>query len=300
MICIHHNKDMDGYTSGAVVKHRYPEAKLIGWDYKDDIPDFEQFRDEEVIMIDISFPIKKIVELASIAKKLTIIDHHISFAKDFYKEILNIDYHSTLMGVEHIGLGGKLEYVYYLGKAACEIGWKYLFPDKEVPHAVTLVGRYDTWRQNEGDWENETLPFKYYMYANCNSPETFPTELFKVTSKSKDIQVGVEIGKEIMAYQRRMDESIAKQNAFTATFHNLRALCLNYYPFSSETLRSIWNPDTHDIMVGFSYAGNGRWSVSLRSVGDKVDCSIIAKSRGGGGHKNAAGFEISSFEKIFE
>lgn len=51
MICIHHNKDMDGYTSGAVVKHRYPEAKLIGWDYKDDISDFEQFRDEEWLLV---------------------------------------------------------------------------------------------------------------------------------------------------------------------------------------------------------------------------------------------------------
>jgi len=142
MICIHHNKDMDGYTSGAVVKHRYPEAKLIGWDYKDDIPDFEQFRDEEVIMIDISFPIKKIVELASIAQKLTIIDHHISFAKDFYKEILKMEYINSLKGVNHTVLGGKLQYVYELGIAACEIGWKHLFPDKEVPYAVTLIERY--------------------------------------------------------------------------------------------------------------------------------------------------------------
>lgn len=300
MICIHHSKDMDGYTSGAVVKHRYPEAKLIGWDYKDDIPDFEQFRDEEVIMIDISFPIKKIVELSEIAKKLTIIDHHISFAREFYREILKMDYPDEVIGVQYLIPNSKLHYVYELGKAACEIGWKYLFPDKVVPYAVTLVGRYDTWREKEEDWENETLPFKYYMHGNCNSAETFPTELFKVTPDSKDIRFGIEIGKEIMGYQRRMDEAVARQNSFTAIFHNLRALCLNYYPFSSETLRSVWNPDKHDIMVGFSYAGNGRWSVSLRSVGDKVDCSIIAKARGGGGHKNAAGFEVSSFEKIFE
>lgn len=163
-----------------------------------------------------------------------------------------------------------------------------------------MIGRYDTWRNKEGDWENETLPFKYYMYSSCNSADSFPTDLFKVNPDSKDICFGIEIGKEVMSYQRTMDESIAKQNAFSANFHGLRALCLNYYPFSSETLRSIWNPDIYDIMVGFSYAGNGRWSVSLRSEGDKVDCSMIAKARGGGGHKNAAGFETSSFEKIFE
>lgn len=43
MIIIHHNKDMDGYASGAICKLRYWDAKLIGWDYKDPIPDFEQF-----------------------------------------------------------------------------------------------------------------------------------------------------------------------------------------------------------------------------------------------------------------
>lgn len=291
MICIHHNKDMDGYTSGAIVKHWNPDVKLIGWDYKDPIPDFEDFGGEDIIMIDISFPMDKMVELVKVANSVTWIDHHISARKDWESKL------EELPDLKKIG------YVYELGKAACEIGWKHFFPDKQIPFAVTLIGRYDTWRQDEGDWENITLPFKYHMYGICNSAETFPKSLLlEGALAASEINTGVLTGRAIMNYQHTMDESIATKNYFVMenVFGGLTALCLNYYPFSSETLKSIWDPELYDIMVGFVYVGHGKWSVSLRSVGDKVDCSVIAKARGGGGHKNAAGYEVSSFDKIFE
>lgn len=305
MICIHHNKDMDGYTSGAIVKYKYPDCTLIGWDYKDPLPDFEQFKGQDVIMIDISFPIAKLKELGKICNHLTVIDHHISFLKDFVTEFPTTAF-GTINSLVTKGWGILTEfnftYVYEANKAACEIGWEYLFPNEAVPYAVTLIGRYDTWRQNEGNWEEETLPFKYYMYGNCNSTESFPVWLFEKDLEEKFLTYeAVTSGREIMRYQETMDESIASKNYFVMedVFGGLTAICLNYYPFSSETLKSIWNPELYDIMVGFCYVGNNKWSVSLRSVGDKVDCSVIAKSKGGGGHRNAAGYETESFSKIF-
>ena len=52
-------------------------------------------------------------------------------------------------------------------------------------------------------------------------------------------------------------------------------------------------------MIGFGYNGNN-WGVSLRSVGDKVDVSQIARERGGGGHSQSAGFQVVTFEDIFK
>ena len=40
--------------------------------------------------------------------------------------------------------------------------------------------------------------------------------------------------------------------------------------------------------VFFKEAGNGHWRVSLRSKGE-IDVGRVARSFGGGGHKNAAG-----------
>lgn len=198
MIIIHHNKDMDGYSSGAICKLKYPEAKLIGWDYKDPIPDFEQFRGKEVIMIDITFPLEKLKDLGKLSNQLTVIDHHISFKRQYDEDLKAWD---------------KFLYIYKDGIAACEIGWKYLFPDKPVPYAITLIGRYDTWRQDEGDWQNETLPFKYYMYGQCNSAEKFPTHLLFLnehTIKESYVTKGIDI----MKYQEMMDEAATRSFSY--------------------------------------------------------------------------------------
>ena len=53
---------------------------------------------------------------------------------------------------------------------------------------------------------------------------------------------------------------------------------------------SIWNPEKYDAMLTFGYR-KGQWTVSLYSDRDDVDVSVIAKNRGGGGHKGASGFQ---------
>jgi len=89
-----------------------------------------------------------------------------------------------------------------------------------------------------------------------------------------------------------------ERSAFATTAYGLRALCLNTRAFSSNTMKSVYNPEKHDVMIGFEYAA-GKWTISLRSDKPDIDVSLIAKARGGGGHKAAAGFEVDSFEKIF-
>ena len=280
MTIIYHNKDMDGYCSGAICRLKYPDAKLIGWDYKDDIPDFKQFENDNVIMIDITFPIDKLIELGNITKELIVIDHHISFNKD----------------VTNIGLI-NFNYIYEPNIAACEIGWKYLFPGTKIPYGLILISRYDTWRQKEGDWLNETLPFKYYMYGQCNSVESFPKQILE-SEENSYIFKAIFTGRDIMKYQEMMDESATKTFSFETEAFGLKALCLNIPYFSSETLKSK-DLNKYDILIGINYTGN-KWVVSLRSIGDRANCSVIAKQRGGGGHKNAAGFIVERFENIFK
>ncbi len=307
MICIHHNKDLDGFTSGAIVKKKFPDCKLIGWDYKDPIPDFEQFRGEDVIMIDVSFPFPKLQEFGTICN-LTLIDHHVSLKKDV-DSWLNHDY-APIHTADMRSL--RFEYVYEASLAACEVGWKHYFPEEPVPLAVKLLGEYDTWREAETErWYNEILPFQFYMRTVCTCPEDFPMGLLDNTNWGTgwadkwefitgDAQTrrAIESGKMIVYYQEQQDMLACKRSAFERTFNGLRAICLNTRAFSTSTMKSVYDESKHDIMVGFEYTGR-IWTVSLRSTKPEVDCSAIAKSRGGGGHKSAAGFEAHSLEEIF-
>ena len=102
-----------------------------------------------------------------------------------------------------------------------------------------------------------------------------------------------------MEYERKIDESKTNSYAFEREAYGLRALCINTNFMSSETMITKFDNSKHDVMIGFAYNGNN-WGVSLRSVGDKVDVSQIARERFGGGHKNASGFQAVTFEDIFK
>lgn len=285
MICIHHNKDLDGFSSGAIVKLKFPDATLIGWDYAEPIPEIPS--GEDIVMIDISFPIEEVIALRQRSKSLTLIDHHISFKKEFDAALSHVPF-------ENHGIN----YVYKDGRAACEIGWEYFFPDIDTPYAITLLGEYDTWRnQDEKRWNNQILPFQYAMRISCTSPDTFPIELFD----NDDLLIGdtIDIGKAVLKYQEQGDMLACKRSAFEATISDKKAICLNARAFSSNTMQTVYDPEKHDLMLGFEFTGK-KWTVSLRSAKPDIDVSLIAKSRGGGGHKAAAGFECSSFEEIFK
>lgn len=278
-VIFYHNKDMDGYTSGFIMSLKYPNAKLIGWDYADPVPDFKPLEGKQVFLIDITFPLPALQILGSISK-LTVIDHHISFKKQVDALVDEVP---------------SFTYIFDNSKAACELGWKFCFPKLFIPEAIKLIGSYDVWRNTDLEkWNNVILPFKYYMYGTVNSPESFPRNF-----QYLHINECVKIGQQIMSYEDTMNESICKKNSFErSVYGGLNALCLNYFPFSSETAKSVFNPNKHDLMIGFAFNGT-KWTVSLRSIGN-TDVSAIAKSRGGGGHKNAAGFEVTNFEDIFK
>lgn len=70
----------------------------------------------------------------------------------------------------------------------------------------------------------------------------------------------------------------------------LRCICLNTPLFSSQSFDSVYDPEKHDLMVPFAELANGKWKVSLYSTKPEIDCGAIAKTFGGGGHKQAAGF----------
>ena len=293
---IYHSKDTDGHFSGAVLKYKYPDIELRGWDYRDEVPSFESMEGyDEIILIDITFPFDILQELGT-KTKLTVIDHHVSFKKQVDNH-LQIGHDVVTDELKSI----TFEYIYDDKLSACELGFKHYFG--YVPPIVELVGKYDTWRANgTNEWEETVLPMKYYLYGKVNKPEDVKNYWFDSVEElyhEDIIDDMLEIGKSIMEYERKMDESKTNSYAFERDVYGLRALCINTNFMSSETMMTKFDSSKHDIMIGFAYNGNN-WGVSLRSVGDKVDVSQIAKARFGGGHKNAAGFQAVTFEDIFK
>lgn len=281
MIGIYHNRDLDGFASGAIIKLKYPDAKMIGYDYGQAF-DLNAI-DDAVIMADVSLPMSDMVKIAKASGwRLTWIDHHISAIKDYE---------------QFVGNGETFcKAVLENGIAACEGTWKYLFQDKPMPLAVKLLGEYDTWRnQDKERWENEILPFQFGMRILCNSVETFPNNVFENTNLVLQL---INQGTTVLKYQSQVNELNCKKAAFEIEFNGLRAICLNGGGFNSDVFKSVYDESKHDIMMPFQFDGK-KWIISLYTTKDEIDCSMIAKSMGGGGYKKAAGFQIDDIKKIF-
>lgn len=286
MTIIYHSKDMDGWLSGAIALKARPDAKLIGWDYGQPIPNIDDR--EDLTMIDIVFPIQVLKEL--LAKKihdLVIIDHHISFNKEFFADgDLNIRW--------------NVLYIYDNTMSACELAWQYYFNTHLIPRGIKLTGAYDVWRnQDLKYWSDHVIPFHYYMDSTCHSPYSVPYQIFLPDYQTEDfIGRAMSIGESILEYQTIRDNNACTRACFEKKLWGYNVLCLNQGIISSDTMNSVYDPNKHDLMLGFQYNGNF-WNVSLRSLKSDIDISLVAKIHGGGGHKAAAGYESQTFEEIF-
>jgi oligoribonuclease NrnB/cAMP/cGMP phosphodiesterase (DHH superfamily) len=181
-----------------------------------------------------------------------------------------------------------------IGKAGCELTWEYLFPNREMPAAVSFLGRYDVW-----DLQGSVLPFQYGMRLNNTWPDN--QEMWQKFLKQDDDETTmlnvdtIRQGETILKYQDQENEKYCKSCAFEVQFEGFKAIAVNKLLTSSQLFKSVWNKEKYDIMITFGLRSNGMWTMSFYTDKEGIDCSLLAKKLGGGGHKQAAG---CNFEEL--
>lgn len=307
---IYHNRDLDGLCSGALILKKWPEAALLGFDYGNDLR-LINFENKDVIMADVTMNPKQMLELIELSKSFILVDHHVSFRDDFLEQcavngkkteerrINGLITEYSIKGID------KFQFYYSQVLSAAEIMFSIYHNDgnEDLKSKVQLLGQYDTWRNNQEkmilnddlDWDNYVLAFQYGLRI-IDSPANLLYEL----QTSSNISI-VERGRALLNYQDKQNESLTKNFSFPTEIiyasedelKTYRVLALNSGPFNSNTFKSLWNPELYDIMMPFMYKGSiGKWTVSLYTDKADIDVSKIAKQYGGGGHKQAAGFQI--------
>jgi oligoribonuclease NrnB/cAMP/cGMP phosphodiesterase (DHH superfamily) len=311
MICIYHSRDLDGWCSAAIVKKWFEETKqygalkLLGWDYGDPIPDLSS--NETKIIVDISFPVGKMIDLLKYSDVIWI-DHHISVINDFKVEIENMmgslssqtkftkNYDiRTLHLMDH-----KMIFSLNDSFSACELTWKYLFPNEKMPEFVRLLGRYDCFGHKGTEEEQKVLEFQYFARAFVKNPEDcyrmIQVELRKFPAERwmMDNIIGTGI------YQYLCTEALQiYSNIFAVHYAGYKIAAVNRERFNPVNFGIDYHKDGYDAFLCFHYA-KGKWNFSLYNDNGKVDCSVICKQFGGGGHKGAAGFVTENINFLFE
>lgn len=302
--CIYHSVDLDGWMSAAIVQHwqllennsyiaagtDIPVIDFIGYNYGQPIPDLSEY--DQVIMCDISFPNKEMKKLFVTSKgdnKLTWIDHHISAIKENQTDELT----PYIDGIRDPKF------------AACELTWMHFFPDVKMPEIVRLLGRYDCFGHKGTDEEKYVLEFQYGARESIFDVDTALKHLKQSIKFSSDpeywairgnnIEKDLHIsGKAIYSYLCTQAKQIF-DHRFTMRFGNYCFAAINHERFNPVN----FGIDYHAYKADDVYYYDGVASFwitpkgikfSLYNDNGKVDCSAIASSLGGGGHKGASGF----------
>jgi len=250
------------------------------------------------LMVDVTTNPYEIMEEIQKRYDLFVIDHHKSFIQSDVKP--------------------KINGIFVDGIAACKLAWFHFFiSELDVPELVNLLARYDVWdNTNQDDWQNKIMPTQMGMRMKLTDPGTDESfiiwkDYFKDFLCKSDtdfpmidrhyVNLEVEISKAgsvIMRYQEIEDKKAIDFYSFEADFNGLKAICLNNTRFNSQVYKSVWDNTKYDIMFAWVNVKGESCSVSLYTDKEGIDASQIAKNFGGGGHKQAAGFQCKNVEVI--
>lgn len=294
--CVYHSIDLDGWMSAAIVELWWEQQKresdkdtldMIGYNYGQPVPELTSF--DKVIMCDISFPKSEMDKLNNQLelKNLIWIDHHISAINEMNAALFE--------GIRDTKF------------SACELTWKYFFPETFMPEIVRLLGRYDCFGHKNTSEETKVLEFQYGARQIISNHEQAYEWLQNCMIEQKNKQKELapcefriwEQGKSIYAYLCA-DAKQAYQNRFTIYFGDYAFCAINKERFNPINFGIQYHNDKadeiyfYDGCACFYRRSDGKWSFSLYNDNGMIDCSIIAKSFGGGGHKGAAGFVVDN------
>lgn len=277
-VVLYHSADHDGAASAAIVRHAYPDVRMIGVDYGEPFPWDKLNPGDLIFMCDFCLePVEKMIHFCKRFDPIWI-DHHQSSLKMMAKT-----------GLEPKGLR-------MIGKSGCELTWMFLFPDTPMPRAIHLLGRFDVWNRSDP----EVDAFEFGMLNRNTAPEN--DDLWKPLINNNELVINsiLHEGKIIFSYQMKQYAKYASPCVFEGTISGHKALIVNLGDCGSLVFDSVFDPAKYDCMLAFVVKRDLHISVGMYSMQPETNVGDIARRYGGGGHAGAGGFGVKNFETFMK
>lgn len=286
-LIIYHDNCADGFGAAwaAYKKFGADGAEYLPMNYNDPRVKLEgkkitfqiDIANRDVYILDLSFSPDIIDAMLGEANSVTWIDHHKTAFEAF-------NFNAT----EPVHLYDpelNWEVILDPNKSGCVLAWEHFHPnDDDIPNLLRYIEDRDLWRWNYASTRDiatglrsKPFTFDWFDYADENLTkvmdkgtamnELFDQQLADITKKHIPTLIEGQLGRSVNCTPQ-----------FASEAGNILAK-------ESGTFGMTW-------MIN----SKGMANVSLRSIGD-YDVSAIAKTFGGGGHRNAAGFEVA-FDRL--
>lgn len=207
---------------------------------------------------------------------------------------------------------GKLYAAHSSDKSGAMLAWEYFHPDTEVPKLIKHIDDYDRWQFkiegtkafNKALWSYTPWSFpqwqEHFGLGGYSTPERFYGEGSAILrSHDQNVQAVVKgAGRPVQIHVDVSDQSnpdpsdatpASASDGYLRRFDGLSANCPSH--LTSDVGHEL---ATQSGTFGLCWCLGREGTTakcSLRSNGE-YDVSAIAKAFGGGGHRNAAGFQV--------
>lgn len=264
VLCIYHGNCADGFGAAWSMHHNMPKANIEFWPakYEDGESDIPNVRGRIVYMLDFSYKRNVMNYMLQESETFCLLDHH----KSAVEELKGIDDPRS----------GRINLD--MNRSGAMMAWDYFSKGAKPPRLIEHIQDRDLWRfKLPGTREIQAALFSYPYDLDV-------WDTLMITDPERLREEGVSI-------ERKHFKDIAEW----------LPVCTRLMMIGGHTVPVANMPYTqasdagHILAKGQPFAATyfdtpkGR-KFSLRSQEDGMDVSEIARSYGGGGHKNAAGF----------
>ena len=293
ILCIYHGNCADGFGAAWVIRKALGAERVDfhAGVYQNAPPDA---RGRPVVMVDFSFRREALLGLASRSDGVLLLDHHKSAVEDLTADnnyIVDLGAYTGPITWEPFcdnafqdrcenAPYGRVYTMFDMARSGAGLAWDFFFPGQPRPRLVDHIEDRDLWRF--------LLPHTREIQAAVFSyPYDFTVwdELF-----SADLELMAKQGE---AIERKHHKDIAELVGVTK-----RRMVIGGFSVPVANLPYTLTSDAGNLMAAGEPFAACYWDTpdgrvfSLRSREDGADVSAIAKSYGGGGHRNASGFRM--------
>lgn len=304
-LVIYHASCADGYGAATAAWMKLGDgAEYVAKKYGDDAQEVFNHPAREVYIVDFSFPRDMMEDIIAYSTKVIWLDHHKTAFEMWTGEYKR--------GAFYKDESDKHYFILDDNKSGALLTFEYFFPDVVVPQLFRTLDDYDRWQfKIEGTKEISKAIWSH-------APWSFPQWAVWATDSAMMMQLYAEGRTLLKAHEGNVTQVVKGAMMDCVIRSPLPIDAATYEPGPNPSMdqwlvygKAANCPSHLSSDVGHQLAlesgtfglvwvlkRDGKVACSLRSNGE-YDVSVIAKCFGGGGHKNAAGFEAPSVSTLW-
>lgn len=282
-IILYHANCYDGFGSAyAAWKHFGDDAEYHAMYYDAPLPEIKG--GDKVFLLDYSRKCDDLVNMVASGAMVEIHDHHKSAVDEINKAsgILHQLYDEI----------GFTKVVMDMSKSGAVLAWERFHPETNIPMVIRDIMDRDLWLFKRA-WSKEihaalcSLPFDFEIWDELITSTEDPDDYVCWSNYEKLIAKG----KIILGYRNQLVEKFC-ENVELADIDGHQVPLVNISMLFSEVPHRLLQLYPESPFSAYRYFRKGGViQYGLRGRGD-FDVSEVAKKFGGGGHFNAAGYEV--------